>query len=587
MIPFRVLVTSYLARFVKDLRLFIPTVYFLFQIVTDEKGESKGYGFVHFDSPEGAQRAIEKVNNMKLNGKIVYVGPFVTREERLRQMGDRHKRFTNVYVKNFGDTLDDEGLKKLFEQFGKITSAKVMTEDGSAGKIKGFGFVNFEDHDSASKAVNEMNGHKIDHRELFVGRAQKKSERQTELRRVFEERKRERMQRYTNVNLYIKNLDDTVDDEKLRQVFSEFGEITSAKVMCNDGSRSRGFGFVCFTKAEDATKAISEMNGRIIGSKPLYVTLAQRKEDRRAYLSSYFTHRTQLGAPYMSRLPNAGIMATYPQAPPSFLMAQPSHPAFAGGARQGQFGANALAGQQSFQQHNPMVAAASAVGAPGGRGPGGGPGMPTSSALAAMQQQSYNRSMGGSSGRMPQSVGGSGFMSSAAMPMGPGARPMMRAGAGGPGNMMNSGMNSAGGNRSQMVQGRPITGQPNNMPAANMMGRYGQMAGQNIQQQQMMQGFRQAGGVMAGYPQAQAMMQRVMMGQQQQMIRPGQGAAPAVAAPFAQQGGDQEPLTPERLANANPREQKQLLGGEIISMSILLALQFLFLPSRSSLPIGC
>lgn len=567
------------------------------KIVTDEKGESKGYGFVHFDSPEGAQRAIEKVNNMRLNGKIVYVGPFVTREERIRQMGDRHRRFTNVYVKNFGDALDDEKLRVLFEKFGKITSAKVMMDDGSGGKIRGFGFVNFEDHESAAKAVQEMNGFKIEHRELFVGRAQKKSERQTELRRVFEERKRERLQRYTNVNLYIKNLDDTVDDEKLRKVFEEFGTITSAKVMCNDGSRSRGFGFVCFSNPEEATRAISEMNGRIIGSKPLYVTLAQRKEDRRAYLSTYFTHRSQLGAPYMSRIPNApGLMATYPQTAPSFLMAQPAgQPPFAaGGARhhpsQAGFGANpalAAGAQQSAfhqHQHNPMAAAAAAAGArgPGGMagGPGGAASMP-GGAIAAMQQQQqqqYGRQMGGAGGRLPQ-VQGPGYMANNPMSMGPGgARPMMRPGAGGPGGMMNAaaGMNQANNGRGPMVQGRPITGQPNMPP---MMGRFG-MAGQNLQQQQLLSGFRQQPGVMAGYPgQQAAMMQRVMMSQQQMRqaamvggqvgmlppgVAPGVAQVPAVGYAQAVAGmPDQEPLTPERLANANPREQKQLLGDRL------------------------
>ena len=96
--------------------------------------------------------------------------------------------------------------------------------------------------------------------------------------------------RYQGVNLYVKNLDDTIDDERLRQEFQPFGTITSAKVMCEEG-RSRGFGFVCFSSPEEATKAVTEMNGRIIVSKPLYVALAQRKEDRKAHLASQYMQR--------------------------------------------------------------------------------------------------------------------------------------------------------------------------------------------------------------------------------------------------------------------------------------------------------
>lgn len=63
-----------------------------------------------------------------------------------------------------------------------------------------------------------------------MGRAQKKAERQQELKRKFEQYKIERMNRYQGVNLYVKNLDDTIDDERLRKEFSVFGTITSAKV---------------------------------------------------------------------------------------------------------------------------------------------------------------------------------------------------------------------------------------------------------------------------------------------------------------------------------------------------------------------
>lgn len=257
------------------------------KIVSDENG-SRGYGFVHFETEEAARNAIEKVNGMLLNGKKVFVGRFMNRRERLEQMGDKMKKFNNVYIKNFGEEMDDEKLHQMFEPFGKIISAKVMS--GYDGKIKGFGFVSFEEPTAAEKAVTEMNNQEIDGRVLYVGRAQKRAERQAELKDKFDRLKQDRVNRYQGVNLYVKNLDDNIDDERLRKEFSQFGTITSARVMY-EGGRSKGFGFVCFSSPEEATKAVTEMNGRIVVAKPLYVALAQRKEDRKAHLASQYMQR--------------------------------------------------------------------------------------------------------------------------------------------------------------------------------------------------------------------------------------------------------------------------------------------------------
>ncbi|XP_026163977.1 polyadenylate-binding protein 4 [Mastacembelus armatus] len=257
------------------------------KVVCDENG-SKGYAFVHFETQDAADRAIEKMNGMLLNDRKVFVGRFKSRKEREAELGAKAKEFTNVYIKNFGDDMDDDRLKELFDKYGKTLSVKVMTDP--TGKSRGFGFVSYEKHEDANKAVEDMNGTELNGKTVFVGRAQKKMERQAELKRKFEMLKQERISRYQGVNLYIKNLDDTIDDEKLRKEFSPFGSITSAKVMLEEG-RSKGFGFVCFSSPEEATKAVTEMNGRIVGSKPLYVALAQRKEERKAHLTNQYMQR--------------------------------------------------------------------------------------------------------------------------------------------------------------------------------------------------------------------------------------------------------------------------------------------------------
>lgn len=112
-----------------------------------------------------------------------FVGRFKSRKEREAELGAKAKEFTNVYIKNFGDDMDDERLKELFDKYGKTLldlwvllqtlicsssaclcsliwllisagktlSVKVMTDP--TGKSRGFGFVSYEKHEDANKVL--------------------------------------------------------------------------------------------------------------------------------------------------------------------------------------------------------------------------------------------------------------------------------------------------------------------------------------------------------------------------------------------------------------------------------------------------
>ncbi|KAL0348342.1 UNVERIFIED_CONTAM: Polyadenylate-binding protein 2 [Sesamum angustifolium] len=226
------------------------------KVATDSSGQSLGYGFVQYASEESAQKAIEKLNGMLLNGKQVYVGPFLRKQE--RQMSIDKTKFTNVFVKNLSESTTEEDLQKVFGEFGPITSTVVMRNDDGTSKC--FGFVNFDNSDDAARAVESLNGKKFDNKECV----------------------KEAVDKSQGSNLYVKNLDDGIDDDKLKELFSPFGSITSCKGLAEDQA------FVAFSSPEEASRALSEMNGKMIVNKPLYVALAQRKEDRRARLQAQF-----------------------------------------------------------------------------------------------------------------------------------------------------------------------------------------------------------------------------------------------------------------------------------------------------------
>jgi len=288
------------------------------KIELDRNNESKGYGYIQFATQDSAEKAIQRVNNMLLVGKKVFVGPFVPRKGRIAQKNV--KEFTNVYVKDLNTSVDEEQLQTIFGQFGQIKSAVIMKDE--EGKSKGFAFINYDTAEGAGKCVDEMNGKDIDGKTVYVGRAQKKAEREAELKQKFEAMRQEQMMKFQGVNLYVKNLDDDVDDDKLRGIFDPFGTITSCRVMRDGKLNSKGFGFVCYTSPEEATKAVTEMNGKIIGSKPLYVALAQRKDVRRAQLEAQFASRPKIiapGAPYGAMPANSAPMFYPPGAQPGFV----------------------------------------------------------------------------------------------------------------------------------------------------------------------------------------------------------------------------------------------------------------------------
>lgn len=474
------------------------------KVATDDNGQSLGHGFVHFETQEAAQAAIEKVNGKLLVGRKVYVGKFLNKRER-EAAGQVNKIFTNVFIKNIEDEYcDEEKLRDLFSAFGEITSVHVAV--GEDTKPKGFAFINFASPEMAKRAVEEMNDKEVGTKSIFVSPAQKKSVREAELRNKFEVLRAERLRKYQGINLYVKNLSDDIDDDRLRSEFSPYGTITSCKIMRDEKGFSRGFGFVCFTQPEEATKAVTELNGQMVGQKPIYVALAQRKEVRRAQLEAQRA---------MSRMNPAAAMpagaAMYSATP--YMYQQPM-------TNMSQVPSAMAPGRNGAYMGPQYVAAAMGRGgAVAGRG---GPGMPQ---------------------YMPMGRGQPG--------MAPGMAPNMQAYGMAPPRQARQNRQRGG----PMPAGTPVAGMVHGRGSPVGRGRGGPTGGAPMQQFKYTANARNA--IMVG-PNGQPT-PAPQAAPNGQPMAPGAPADQGPAPPT-------QPLTIEMLTNATPEQQKQMLGERLFPL---------------------
>jgi RNA recognition motif-containing protein len=88
----------------------------------------------------------------------------------------------NIFVGNLSFRTTEEALRPLFEAYGEVASARVITSR-ETGRSRGFGFVEMPNDEEARKAIAEVNGRELDGRQLRVNEARAKTDRRGDQRR--------------------------------------------------------------------------------------------------------------------------------------------------------------------------------------------------------------------------------------------------------------------------------------------------------------------------------------------------------------------------------------------------------------------
>ncbi|KAI9271303.1 hypothetical protein BY458DRAFT_509569 [Sporodiniella umbellata] len=188
-------------------------------------------------------------------------------------------------VNGLPEYFDDNKLYDLFRPFGPLNLCKCVTLEG---QFKGTAFIQFFRQESSDEAQNNLDQRLVDGCKIYIttylpsqkSQAQQKNEASLRENSVFDE-----------MNLYIKNLHPNINNTGLCNIFRDFGNIVSARVITHPTTgQSKGYGFVSFSKAESAAKALREMNGYIIEDKPLIVSYHEPKKGK---LNSNFSGQLQ------------------------------------------------------------------------------------------------------------------------------------------------------------------------------------------------------------------------------------------------------------------------------------------------------
>ena len=253
------------------------------ELKTSKTGECLGYGYVDFTTEESANEAIEKMDKATIKDKVINVSLFTPKNERMENFGNQNI-LPMVVVKKFPNDMDSKALKNTFDIYGVIMISGIINEPPiflaenpkykdsaeELSNINRYGIILYTKKEEANAAYNQLQ-EKFD---LVLTEADS---------RIIDKLKKEihdsMKAKYDGANLIVKNLPKEVDDTILYKIFIKYGPISSAKVdtqgvmkdiIDDQGNvldkkfvyESKGFGYVCFRKSEDAQKAKNEINGQ-------------------------------------------------------------------------------------------------------------------------------------------------------------------------------------------------------------------------------------------------------------------------------------------------------------------------------------
>jgi polyadenylate-binding protein len=233
------------------------------KIAMNANYQKKGFAYICFENEADASKCLATLSKTEPEN--------VKRFEPKENKEGLHSN--NLYFKNVPKDMPESEIRKIFDDAGKITSFKLMSND-----IGQFGFACYENaitpkmiEQLSQREFSDKDGNKI---KLYVKEFLNKERREQE--------KLHDMIRYKNskkrCNLYVKNFPNNWTEEDIKSHFSQFGDIERIKL--EKGVGRNIYAFVCFKMPDSASKAKAALHGQTVDGKGLVINHYEIKEIR-------------------------------------------------------------------------------------------------------------------------------------------------------------------------------------------------------------------------------------------------------------------------------------------------------------------
>jgi len=236
-------------------------------------GLPRGFAFIEMET-EAAQKAIAGLAGTEIDGKILKINEQLSKEELLAKRAagaaerEKNEVGTKVYCGNISFETTKETLTEEFTKFGSVLDV-YLPVDTRTGFKRGFAFIRMENEADATAAIENMNGMLLEGRTVEVN---------ISLPRGQAPPKRERVRFEARTKIYVGNLPFDTTTDSLSTIFYNYGSVLDCYLPTDmDSGNSRGFGFVTML-AEEAQRAIEELDGIEFDGRELRINEAQPKQ---------------------------------------------------------------------------------------------------------------------------------------------------------------------------------------------------------------------------------------------------------------------------------------------------------------------